>query len=236
MKYLGQINLILRELGMNVGDVGKDILAHMVLEKANNPTATYEEICKTVKDKNIVKHIDVSKKRADLITITEGLSDQECAVLFIIEGLENHDSEEYGRNVIESYINKVYEKLQKSIEYEDILRKVKDLGLQPDNDGVILMVSMAYKYCLSPKISDNDMYDYLYEKCNPDAVSKKLKKVSNEPVEIVNGSNMGQPKRATESQIIKKEIDNLIIEASKASPMLSCLTDVKEIIGVILNI
>lgn len=233
--YYNQVILILRENGMTqLGQVGKDILAHMVLEKIQNPEATYRQICKAVESKNIVKHKDASMQRQNIISKCKGLSDEECAVLYLIEGLELHDYEEDGRKIIKAYIDKIYAKFQKSVYYEEIIQKVRELGLDISDEGVKIMVSMAYKYRVSPKISDEKIYEYLMQKCNPMFIREKIRKVNNIPVEIINGSNLQQPQQP-EKEIIKKGIDASIMESAQKSEILSLQPNVKGIMNVILK-
>ena len=48
--YYSDVILVLRENGIRqIGQVGKEILAHMIIEKILSPNATYEQICGAVK-------------------------------------------------------------------------------------------------------------------------------------------------------------------------------------------
>lgn len=233
--YYAQVILILRENGMTqLGNVGKEFLAHMVLARIKDPRISYEEICKDVEKKGISKQMNLKWQKRDIICNHEQMSDMECSVLYLIEGLEVHNEQEVGRRVIEAYIDKIYEEFQKNLKYEEILEKVKNWGLIPDNDGVRLMVTMAYKYRINPQISENNLYDYLMEKCKPFAVINVIKQAKKIPIEIVGGSNLHQVNLRNTQHIVKEEIDKLILESASFCQNLSC-TSVRQIMNRILE-
>lgn len=234
--YYAQVILILRENGMTkIGSVGKEVLAHMVLAKIENPNATYQEICRVVETKNIIKQMDLKWQKKDIVCKKDGMSDMECCVLYLIEGLELHNEEEEGKKVIEAYIEKIYSEFQKNLYYEEIIEKVKNFGVRPENEGVNLMVAMAYKYRLNPEMSENDMYHYLMDKCKPATVINAIKRAKSIPVEIVDGSNIHQMRPKDSEDIIREEIDRLIMENAEQSWEFSDKKTVREVMDVILK-
>lgn len=234
--YHALIVLVLRENGIiQIGQVGKEILAHMLVEKINNPNATYEQICEAVNNKNIAKYGDTIKKE-DLICCCNGLTGQECSVLYLIESIETHEYHDNGKEVIKAYIEKIYEKVKKRLLHEEIVQNVQRLGLYLNNEGVMLMISMAYKYRIRHKGYDeayDEVYEELMKEHKPLYVKKKLKEAKGISAEIRQGANISYP---NEAEIVKEGINELIMQAAKKSPKLSNLSSVNEVINVILSI
>lgn len=231
--YYSDVILVLRENGIRqIGQVGKEILAHMIIEKIYSPNATYEQICEVVKEKKIAKCMDLIQ-REDLICCCDGLSQEEYSVLYLIEGVETHEYSDNGREVIEAYIEKMYAKVLKRLEYGKILQRVQNLGLKYDEIGVRVMISMAYQFRVFPENSEEDVYWDIMNEYNPQYVKDKLREAKNILADIKNSRNLGLP---TERDIIKEGIDEMILQVAKRSTVLSQFSNVKDIISEILNV
>lgn len=231
--YYSDVILVLRENGIRqIGQVGKEILAHMIIEKILSPNATYEQICGAVKEKKIEKCMDLIQKE-DLISRCDGLSQEECSVLYLIEGVETHEYSDNGRDVIKVYVEKMYTKVLKRLEYGKILQRVQELGLRYDEIGVRLMISMAYQFRIFPETSEESIYLGLMKEYKPQYVKNKLQEAKNTLADIKNSRNLGLP---TQNDIIKEGIDEMILQVAKGSTVLSKFSKVEDIIGAILNV
>lgn len=230
--YYNDVILVLRENGINqIGQVGKEILAHMIVEKIYTPNATYEQICEAVKRKKIARYMDIVPKE-DLISNSDKLSNEECSVLYIIEGVETHEYGDDGAKVIETFIEKMYAKVLKRLEYEKILIKVQSLGLKTNEIGVRLMISIAYQRRICPTLSEKEVYCKVMDEYRPTYITNKLKNAKNTMAELRNGANLGLP---TQNDIIKEGIDEMILQVAKSSTVFSQSSNVKDIINMILK-
>lgn len=227
----GQVELIVRRLGMNrVGSIGKSILVDMVLIEIDKPFVSYEEVLSSIQTRDTIIRVN----RKDLICDTRELSDLECCVLKVIEELESHKYEEDGRKVIQEWIEKITKEYYKNSYYEKVIQRVIQYGLDPSKNGTNLITSMVYKRYIVPQISEDNLYQYIIHRIDPEIIKRWKKENNKIPVEIIDGSNRHQRVIATH-EFIRRKINALIFEAIQESDELRDKKTVMEIVEALLE-